>query len=185
MVASDIPMSLAGAYIGPVPDDWIRQWGDPVLHERAAPVLSFDGRLRAQVERMKQRLDEAEGAGLAGTQVGILQRMFVFRVSLEDEIDVLVNPRVVDASQETAQFLEGCLSYQAVAVVVERPAAVRVEAQTLDGRPRTLEAEGYRASLLQHEIDHLDGILTLDRAEAQERRRAISALLDDARALAA
>jgi peptide deformylase len=163
-----------------VPDDWIRQWGDPVLRERAAPVSSVDDVLRAQVTRMKRRLADAEGAGLAGTQVGFLRRVFVFRASLEEEIDVLVNPAVVARSGEHATFLEGCLSYQGVAVEVSRAVAVRVTAQTLDGATRTLNAEGYRASLLQHEIDHLDGSLTLDRAESAERRRAIRVLLDQA-----
>jgi peptide deformylase len=164
-----------------MPDEWIRQWGDPVLHELAAPVRGSDDVLRAQVARMKRRLDDAEGAGLAGTQVGFLRRVFVFRASVENEIEALVNPEVLAASSEHAVFLEGCLSYQSVAVMVERPAAVRVQAQTLDGRTRVLDVEGYQASLLQHEIDHLNGIITLDRAEPAERRRAMTVLLDRAR----
>jgi peptide deformylase len=164
-----------------MPDEWIRQWGDPVLHEVAAPVRGLDDVLRAQVARMKRRLDDAEGAGLAGTQVGFLRRVFVFRASLEDEIEALVNPEVVAASSEHAVFLEGCLSYQSVTVMVERPEAVRVQAQTLDGRSRVLDVEGHQASLLQHEIDHLNGIITLDRAEPAERRRAMAVLLDGAR----
>ena len=127
---------------------------------------------------MKRRLEDAEGAGLAGTQVGFLRRVFVFRASVEDEIEALVNPELLGASSEHAAFFEGCLSYQSVAVLVERPVAVRVRAQTLDGRSRVLDVDGYRASLLQHEIDHLDGILTLDRADPTERRRAIGVLLD-------
>jgi peptide deformylase len=164
-----------------VPDDWIRQWSDPVLREIAAPVSRSDDVLRVQVTRMKRRLADAEGAGLAGTQVGFLRRVFVFRASLDEDINVLVNPGVVAASSEHATFLEGCLSYQSVAVEVSRPVAVRVSAQTLDGATRTLDVEGHRASLLQHEIDHLDGVLTLDRAEPTERRRAIGVLLDKAR----
>lgn len=164
-----------------MPDEWIRQLGDPVLREVAAPVRGLDEVLRAQVDRMKRRLDAAEGAGLAGTQVGFLRRVFVFRASVEDEIEALVNPEVLAASSERAAFIEGCLSYQSVAVIVERPVAVRVQAQTLEGRSLVLDVEGYRASLLQHEIDHLDGILTLDRADPAERRRAMGALLDRAR----
>jgi peptide deformylase len=164
-----------------MPDDWIRQWGDPVLREVAAPVRSFDDMLRGQVQRMKRRLAEAEGAGLAAPQVGFMRRVVVFRASLEEDIDVLINPAVVAASGEQARFLEGCLSYQSVAVEVSRPVAVRVSAQSIDGAPRTLEVEGYRASLLQHEIDHLDGVLTLDRAEPTERRRAIALLMERAR----
>jgi peptide deformylase len=130
---------------------------------------------------MKRRLADAEGAGLAATQVGFLRRVFVYRATLEEEIDVLVNPVVVAASGEHVIFLEGCLSYQAVAVEVSRPVAVRVSAQTIEGATRTLEVEGHRASLLQHEIDHLDRILTLDRAETAERGRAIRTLLEQTR----
>jgi peptide deformylase len=160
-----------------VPDEWIRQWGDPTLRLRAAPVERVDDLLRRQVERMRERLVEAEGAGLAGPQIGLLRRVFVFRPRREDPVDVLVNPRVVSSSSETCTFLEGCLSFNAVAVEVERPLVVVVTGADLDGSERTIEAEGFAASLLQHEIDHLDGILTLDRATPRERRRAVSALL--------
>jgi peptide deformylase len=160
-----------------VPDDWIRQWGDPSLREVAEPVTSFDDLLAARVGRMKRRLHDAHGAGLAATQVGHMRRLFVFRYWPEEEIDVLINPVVVSSSRERATFLEGCLSYQAVTVAVERPLSVVLRAQGLDGAPRTLKATGAEASLLQHEIDHLDGILTLDRASLHERRRVIEQLL--------
>ena len=110
-----------------------------------------------------------------------MRRLFAFRVSLDAQIEVLVNPIVSAASSERTVFVEGCLSYQSVVVPVERPVAVRVEAQTLSGKSRLVEVEGYEASLLQHEIDHLDGILTIDRAEPVERRRAIGALMEDTR----
>jgi peptide deformylase len=164
-----------------MPDDWIRQWGDPTLHEVAMPVRVIDDLLRRQAARMGERMLEAPGVGLAATQVGVMRRLFVFRMSLEDDVDVLVNPRVTASSSERAIFDEGCLSFNTVLVAVERPQAVRVEAQDLDGRSCVLEAEGHGASLLQHEIDHLDGILTLDRADPVERRRALAALLDAAR----
>jgi peptide deformylase len=160
-----------------MPDAWIRQWGDPQLHERARTVEVFDDLLREQARRMRERLIEADGAGLAATQVGLLRRLFVFRLTPEHDIDVLVNPRIVSASAEHTTFVEGCLSFNTVAVAVERPAAVRIAAQDLDGRPRELEGDGFAASLLQHEIDHLDGILTLDRAGRAERHRAITDLL--------
>lgn len=159
-----------------MPDDWIRQWGDPALREVALPVSTFDDLLAARIRRMKRKLNDAQGAGLAATQVGFMRRLFVFRAWPEDEIDVLVNPVVVSASSEHARFLEGCLSYQSITVEVERPLSVVVEAQTEDGSPRRIEASGHEASLLQHEIDHLDGILTLDRAALGERRRAIELL---------
>jgi peptide deformylase len=160
-----------------MPDAWIRQWGDPTLHSVAGAVTRVDETLRRQVERMRRMLVEAEGAGLAATQVGLLRRLFVFRLSPEADADVVVNPRIVAASAERAVFHEGCLSFNTVTVAVERAAAVRVEAQGLDGRARVLELDDFGASLMQHEIDHLDGILTLDRATPDERRRAVAALL--------
>jgi peptide deformylase len=160
-----------------MPDEWIRQWGDPTLRELALPLRRADDVLRRQVARMRERLVAADGAGLAATQVGLLRRLFVFRIDAESDVEVLVNPRIVGRSQERATFQEGCLSFNAVVVAVERPAAVRVAGSDLEGRERVLDADGFGASLLQHEIDHLDGILTLDRAAAAERRRAVTALL--------
>jgi peptide deformylase len=164
-----------------VPDEWIRQWGDPVLGELAAPVAEVDELIRRRVARMQQQLVAADGAGLAATQVGWLRRLFVFRLEPEMPVDVLVNPRILASSGERGVFHEGCLSFNSVTVAVERSVAVRVEGQDLDGRTRIMDVEGFGASLVQHEIDHLDGILTLHRAEAAERRRAISALLAEAR----
>jgi peptide deformylase len=160
-----------------MPDEWIRQWGDPTLRQVASPVTAVDEILHRQVTRMMRRLEESAGAGLAATQVGVMRRVFVFRLSGELDVDVLVNPRIVSRSAERVIFHEGCLSFNAVTVAVERPAAVRVEGQDLAGHPRAFEVEAFGASLVQHEIDHLDGILTLDRAAAEERRRAIRILL--------
>jgi peptide deformylase len=159
-----------------MPDAWIRQWGDPTLRLVAHEVAQIDDILRQQVRRMQRLLAAAEGAGLAGTQVGVLRRVFVFRLGPEQPIDALVNPRVTARAGERELFHEGCLSFNAITVAVERPRAVRVEGYDLDGDARVLEVEGFGASLLQHEIDHLDGVLTLDRATPAERRRAIRAL---------
>ena len=159
-----------------MPDDWIRQWGDPTLRLVAREVEQVDDILRRQVLRMQRQLAAAEGAGLAATQVGLLRRVFVFRLAPELEIDALVNPRVTARSPDREQFHEGCLSFNTITVAVERSSSVRVEGYDLDGRQRVLEVDGFGASLLQHEIDHLDGILTLDRATPEERRRAIRAL---------
>lgn len=161
-----------------MPDEWIRVWGDPALREVASPVLALDDLLRRQVARMQHRLSEAQGAGLAATQVGLLRRLFVFRMSAESPIEVAVNPRITAASTEEATFVEGCLSFPGIVVEVQRPTAVRVACEDVDGRSRILDVEGFGASLLQHEIDHLDGILTLDRAEPAERRRATAELLE-------
>jgi peptide deformylase len=160
-----------------MPDDLILQWGSPALYERATVVESFDDLVRAQANRLRRRLVEAAGAGLAATQVGSLRRMFAFRFSEEEEADVLVNPRVVWHSREQDLFHEGCLSFNSVLVEVRRPVAVRVVGVDVAGHERELECEGFGASLMQHEIDHLDGILTLHRAEPAERYRAMAALL--------
>jgi peptide deformylase len=165
-----------------MPDDWIRQLGDPVLRLPARRVQRIDEVLAAQLRRMARTLEEADGAGLAATQVGVLRRAFVYRLTPVHAVRALIEPHVLAASEEQAEFMEGCLSFNAVAVRVRRPMAVRVGARDLDGTELTVEAEGIEASLLQHEIDHLDGILTLDRAEPAERRRALTALLAAERA---
>jgi peptide deformylase len=160
-----------------MPDDLILHWGNPALYEQAPAVESFDDLLRAQATRLRRRLEVAGGAGLAATQVGSLRRMFAFRLSPEHETDVLVNPSVVWRSPELALFNEGCLSFDEVLVAVRRPFAVRVSGHDVRGHERELECEDFEASLMQHEIDHLDGVLTLHRAEPAERYRAITALL--------
>jgi peptide deformylase len=160
-----------------MPDDFIRLWGDPALYEPAGPVTAFDDLLRARAARLCRTLELADGAGLAATQVGWLRRLFAFRLSREHTTDVLVNPRVVWRSDRVETFLEGCLSFNTVAVPVRRPFAVRVTGFDLYGNPRELECEDFAASLMQHEIDHLDGILTLQRADRAARQRAIAALL--------
>jgi peptide deformylase len=168
-----------------MPDEFIRQWGDPALHQRALPIAALDDLVRRQLARMRERLWVAEGAGLAATQVGILRRMFVYRLRPEDPIEVLVNPEIVAASSERAVFLEGCLSFNSVVVAVERAVSVRIRGADLDGRVTVREYEGFGASLVQHELDHLDGILTLDRATLEERRRATALLIAGATARAA
>ncbi len=160
-----------------MPDDFIRQWGDPALYERAEPIAIFDDLLRARAARLCRTLEQADGAGLAATQVGWLRRLFAFRLSREQTADVLINPRVVWRSEQVETFVEGCLSFNAVAVAVRRPFAVRVGGFDVYGNPVELECEDFSASLVQHEIDHLDGILTLRRADPAERHRAIAELL--------
>ena len=160
-----------------MPDDFIRQWGDPTLYERAEPIAIFDDLLRARAARLCRTLEQADGAGLAATQVGWLRRLFAFRLSPEETTDVLVNPRVVWRSEQVETFVEGCLSFNTVAVAVRRPFAVRVGGFDVYGNPVELECEDFSASLMQHEIDHLDGILTLHRADPPERHRAIAGLL--------
>jgi peptide deformylase len=159
-----------------MPDEFIRQWGDPALYERADAVTHFDDLLRARAYRLCRTLESADGAGLAATQVGWLRRLFAFRVDPEDPAEVLINPEVTWRSERIETFVEGCLSFNTVGVAVRRPFAVRVIGFDVFGARRELECEGFAASLMQHEIDHLDGILTLHRADRDERRRATTAL---------
>jgi len=159
-----------------MPDEWIRQLGDPALRTAVAEETACEEVLRAQLRRMADTLVAADGAGLAGPQVGVLRRAFVCRLTPDEPVRALVNPRVVWRSRERAEFFEGCLSFRSVLVAVPRSLAVRVSAADQDGRELALEVEGPQASLLQHEIDHLDGILTLDRAAPADRRRALQTI---------
>ena len=156
----------------------IRQWGDPVLKMSAGPVTNFDKALAVQAARMGELMEGAIGTGLAATQVGILQRMFVYRPEPGEPITAVVNPVIEEASEETAPDIEGCLSLQGVAVVVERPVAVRLRAQAVDGSELVLEREGHEARILQHELDHLAGVLMLDRTAPEQKRAALRALRD-------
>jgi peptide deformylase len=158
----------------------VRRYGDPVLRSAARPVERFDGSLQAEVERMTGLLGDALGAGLAATQLGVMHRLFVFRGDPDAPIDVFVNPLLEWSSEETEADEEGCLSIPGVWVEVVRPARVRVRGFDARGRERTVEAEGMEARVLQHELDHLDGVLMLDRAAPEHRRAAMRALREAA-----
>jgi peptide deformylase len=152
----------------------IRQYGDPVLRMKAREVERFDEELGRLVERMTALMHEAQGVGLAATQVGVLRRVFVF---VEDGRDrVLVNPVITKRSQETETEEEGCLSLQGVLVPVERAAAITVEGADAAGEPQRLELELPAARVVQHELDHLDGVLILDRTDDESRRNALARL---------
>jgi peptide deformylase len=157
----------------------VRMWGDPVLRTPARPVERFDADLRAQADRMAKLMDDALGAGLAANQVGMLSRLLVYRAAPDAPLRILVNPEVEWTADEEEQFAEGCLSLPGVWVEVARPARVRVRAQDENGRPLTVSAEGREASIVQHEIDHLDGVLVLDRLEADARRQAVRRLREE------
>jgi peptide deformylase len=156
----------------------IRQYPDPVLRMKAREVETLDGSVAALVERMSRLMDEARGVGLAAPQLGILRRVLVYQTAEEDPVSALVNPRIVSSTDEQAAEEEGCLSLGAATVVVEveRPLAVTVEASTPSGEPVRIEAEGLDARVLQHEIDHLDGVLTIDRTTPEHRRAALAKL---------
>jgi peptide deformylase len=153
----------------------IRQWPDPVLKLRAEEVDEFDDDLRRLVERMESLMGDANGVGLAGNQAGVLRRVFVFRVA-DQEPRAAVNPAIVERSEELVADDEGCLSLQGVLVPVERPAAVTLEAQDVEGKPYRLELQGLGARVVQHELDHLDGVLILERTTPEARREAMAIL---------
>jgi peptide deformylase len=155
----------------------IRQYPEPVLRERAREVSEFSGDLEALVERMFRLMDDANGVGLAGNQVGLLRRVLVYRPDREDaEPRALVNPEIVERSDELASDEEGCLSLGPLRVPVERNVRVSVEARDEHGEPVRVDAENLEARILQHEIDHLDGVLIIDRTSPEARREALAAL---------
>jgi peptide deformylase len=154
----------------------VRQFGDPVLNSRARPVERFDDELRTEIERMGRVMHETLGIGLAATQVGRLQRMLVYRVEQESPIVAVVNPEIEWSGDELETLEEGCLSLRGVIVDVERPLHVRVRAQDEHGEQITIEATGLEARVLQHEIDHLDGVLILDRTSREQRKEAMRIL---------
>lgn len=154
----------------------VRKFGDPILKTKARPVQHFDDALRSEIERMGHLMNDALGIGLAATQVGVLHRLLVYRVQSDAPLSALVNPVVKWHSSEEEISEEGCLSLPNVHVEVERPLHVRVEAQDEYGEPITVEASGLEARVIQHEIDHLDGVLILDRTPRDQRKDAMRAL---------
>jgi peptide deformylase len=149
----------------------IRTFGDPVLKSRATPVNEFDESLEHLAEEMMRVMREAEGVGLAANQIGRLKRIFV--AVHEDEEYAIVNPVIEERSETTEKDIEGCLSIPETRVEVERPTVVTVSGQGPSGEPVRVEAEGLLARIFQHEIDHLDGILILDRTDRESRKNAM------------
>jgi peptide deformylase len=154
----------------------VRLWGDPVLKTSARPVERFDDALRAEADRMGALMHDLLGIGLAAPQIGISHRMLVYRVEGESPVQAVVNPTVEWSSRDEEIADEGCLSIPGVMVEVERPIHIRVRARDVAGEEILLEASGLEARVLQHEIDHLDGVLMLDRAPRDQRRQAIRTL---------
>ena len=154
----------------------IRQYPDPVLRMRAREVEAFDEELAQLVHRMAQLMAGADGAGLAATQVGVLRRVFVMRKGENGATMALVNPEVVGRGDELELDDEGCLSLQGLLLPVERSVAVTVKAKDPEGADVKLELEGFAARAFQHELDHLDGVLILDRTTDEARREAMARL---------
>jgi peptide deformylase len=154
----------------------VRKLGDPVLRASAVAVDRFDEDLRREIERMGELMHDALGIGLAANQIGVLHRVLVYRTDPEEEVTALVNPVLEWSSEELEAAEEGCLSLPGVHIEVERPAQVRVRARDSAGEELLIEAEGLEARVIQHEIDHLEGVLILDRVSRSVRKEAMRAM---------
>jgi len=154
----------------------IRQYPDAVLRMRAREVDRFDDDLVRLADRMGHLMHDARGVGLAATQVGVLQRLFVFLPAEREEVAAIVNPEITRRADETEVADEGCLSLQGVLVPVERATGVTIEGQDLLGEPLRLELTEIDARVAQHELDHLDGVLLLERTDDESRRGALATL---------
>jgi peptide deformylase len=152
------------------------KFGDPVLKSKASPVRTFGPELRSEVDRMIEIMRDGLGIGLAATQLGVLRRLLVFQAGPESEPMALVNPEVEWLSEEMAVAEEGCLSLPKVSMDVERPLYARFSGRDVEGEAIEIEAAGLEARVLQHEIDHLDGVLILDRTPRGQRKAALRAL---------
>jgi peptide deformylase len=155
---------------------FVRKYGDPVLRSRAREVEAFDEGLVEEVRRMGQIMHDAYGIGLASTQLGVMHRVLVYRIEPEAPVAALVNPRLEWSSDEVEPMDEGCLSLPGVLVEVDRPVHVRVAARDEHGEDILVEASGLEARVIQHEMDHLDGVLILDRTSRDQRKRAMRTL---------
>ena len=162
----------------------MRTFGDPVLRSRASEVTEFDDQLAAEAERMVAIMRDAMGVGLAATQLGVLRRLLVFQAGADATPTAVANPELEWVSDELAVAEEGCLSLPGIGVDVERPLHARVRGRDVHGEPLMVEASGLEARVLQHEIDHLDGVLILDRTEREQRKGALRALREGEQLLA-
>jgi peptide deformylase len=162
----------------------VRKYGDPVLRSKARPIEVFDDALREEVSRMGALMHDSMGIGLAATQLGALRRVLVYRVEHDSPVNALVNPEIEWSGREKEWMEEGCLSLPGVHVDVERPVHVRVQAQDTSGERIVVEASGLEARVIQHEMDHLDGVLILDRTPRDQRKEAMRILREQAEAAA-
>jgi peptide deformylase len=155
---------------------YVRKFGDHVLRATALPVDRFDDELQTEVQRMGELMHDALGVGLAATQLGVLHRVLVYKAYVDDPLTALVNPVLEWVSEELETAEEGCLSLPGVHVEVERPARVQVRARDEIGNEVEVEAEGLEARVIQHEVDHLNGVLILDRISREARKEAMRAM---------
>jgi peptide deformylase len=154
----------------------VRKFGDPVLKSRASEIRSFGPELEREAERMVAIMHDAIGVGLAATQLGVMHRLLVFQAGPDATPTAIANPSIDWLSNEVVMAEEGCLSLPRVSVDVERPLFARISGVDVTGEPLEIEASGLEARVLQHEIDHLDGVLMLDRTARDQRKAALRAL---------
>jgi peptide deformylase len=154
----------------------VRTFGDPALRTKAAEVTSFDRSLADEVRRMTTLMEHALGVGLAATQLGVMHRVLIYRAGPDAPLVAVVNPRLEWQSDDQELLEEACLSLPGVTVDVERPLHVRVSAREEGGEQILIEASGLEARVLQHEMDHLDGVLILDRTSKEQRKEAMRSL---------
>ena len=160
----------------------IRQYGDPILRTKARPVERFDAGLRDEIQRMGLLMNDSIGVGLAAPQAGVSHRLLVYRTEPDSPVQALVNPEIEWSSRDKEWGEEGCLSLPGVHVEVERPVHVLVRGIDAGGDPIVVEASGFEARVIQHEVDHLDGVLILDRTTRDQRKEAVRALRERERA---
>jgi peptide deformylase len=163
----------------------VRTFGDPVLKARAVPVERFDDELRAEVVRMAAIMRDGLGVGLAATQLGVMHRVLVYQLGGDAPLAALVNPEIEWRSDDEETVEEGCLSLPGVHVDVDRAIHVRVRAHDQNGDEVRIEASGLEARVIQHEVDHLDGLLILDRTTREQRKQAMRELRERAESQAA
>lgn len=151
----------------------IRLFGDPVLRERASDVSEIDASLKQLADDMLETMYAAPGVGLAAPQVGIQKRMFVYDAG--EGPAVVINPRISESAGEWT-FEEGCLSVPGLSWPIVRPREILLEGLDLDGNVISIEAEEYLARVYQHEVDHLDGVLLIERLDPDQRKQAMRTL---------
>ena len=162
----------------------VRKFGDPVLRSKARPIEVFDDALRDEISGMAALMHDSMGIGLAATQIGTLHRVLVYRVEHNSPINALINPELEWSGKEKEWMEEGCLSLPGIHADVERPVNVRVRARNPRGEQITVEASGLEARVIQHEMDHLDGVLILDRTPRDQRKEAMRILREQGEAAA-
>ncbi|KQQ56488.1 peptide deformylase [Rhizobium sp. Leaf311] len=158
---------------------------DPLLREKSKPVEQVDAEIVRLADDMLETMYDAPGIGLAAIQIGVPRRMLVIDISREDEERkpvVFINPEILKVSDEVSTYEEGCLSIPDYYAEVERPAALTVEYIDRDGKKQTVEADGLLATCLQHEIDHLNGVLFIDHISRLKRDMVIKKFTKAARA---